>query len=37
MDWTEQNIIESTNFESGEFDWEYYQYLCDCFGTDDED
>lgn len=35
--WNEQNVIESTDFESGEFDWEYYQYLCDCFPDDEFD
>ncbi len=26
--WTEQNVYESCG-PDGEFDWDYYQYLCD--------
>ena len=29
MDRVEQNIMECTDPETGEFDWEMYQYLCD--------
>ena len=29
MDRVEQNIIECWDEENKEFDWEYYQYLCD--------
>lgn len=28
-DRVEQNIIECTDFETGDFDWDEYQYLCD--------
>lgn len=27
---TEQNILESYD-EQGNFDWDYYQYLCDIY------
>jgi len=29
MDRVEQNIAECWDEEAKEFDWEYYQYLCD--------
>lgn len=27
---TEQNILECYNENTQEFDWDRYQYLCDC-------
>lgn len=30
-DWTEQNIMESTDPETGEFDWDKYAALCEIF------
>lgn len=36
MSWTEQNILESTDPETGCFDWEKYEYLCEIFNEDEE-